>query len=293
MRLRSNVHRTASTIVHLLAAWTISGAIASAQVVASSSLPADPPYVPTFTFDVASIRENKPTISYTMTIQSPLHVSSFLVTSFSARDLITLAYRISWFQLSGGPDWINTARFDVQAKADPSVDETMKKLTGNQAILEKKHMLQVLLADRFNLKIHEETKVLPSFALVVLKGGPKFHLTKIEATAPDQTRPPPLYQRGDGARGYEFIAEGATMPSLAQILEGQFQTPILDKTGLAGKYDFTLQYHGTETDDSTDDGKIWPPLRRAIQEQLGLKLEPTKAPGTIFVIDHIEKPSEN
>ena len=83
--------------MRLLEGWTISSALASAQVVASPSLPAEAPYVPTFTFDVASIRENKPTLSFTMTIQSPLHVSSFLVTSFSARDLITMAYGISWF----------------------------------------------------------------------------------------------------------------------------------------------------------------------------------------------------
>jgi uncharacterized protein (TIGR03435 family) len=277
----------------LLAAWTIANAFASAQAVAPSSPQADAPYVPTFTFDVASIRENQPSNSYTLTIVNPPHASTFRVTSNTAMDLIVIAYGISRFQIYGAPEWIRTARFDVQANSDTSVDEALKNLSNDQAKLEKKHMLQALLADRFNLKLHNETKILPSFALVALKGDPKVHQTKVDDTAPNETRMTPLYQRGDGARGYEFIAEGATMHSLAQALEGQFQTPVLDKTGLAGKYDFTLQYHGTETDDSTDDGKIWPPLRRAIQEQLGLKLEPTKAPVPVYVIDRIEKPSEN
>ena len=224
---------------------------------------------------------------------NPIHASTFRVTSNCAMDLIVIAYGISRFQISGAQDWMDTARFDVQGKSDISVDEALKNLSDDQAILEKKHMLQVLLAERFNLKVHEETKVLPSFALIALKGGPKLHETKVEDATPNQSRMPPLYQRGNGAPGYEFIAEGATMHSLARVLQGQFDTPVSDQTRLPGKYDFTLQYHGTVTDDSTDDGKIWPPLRRAIQEQLGLKLEPAKSPVTIYVIDHIEKPSEN
>jgi|SRR5271154_7443810 len=105
---------------------------------------------------------------------------------------------------------------------------------------------------------------------------------------------PSLYQKSDGTRGYEFIAHGATMKSLADILETLFQTPVSDETGLTGKYDFTLQYNGaTPDDDSTDDDTVWPPLLTAIQDQLGLKLKATKAPIKVLVIDHIDKPSEN
>jgi uncharacterized protein (TIGR03435 family) len=259
----------------------------------------NPAYVPTFTFDVASIRENKPSNSYTLTIASPPHAGSFKVTSITAMNLIAIAFGLNHFQITGEPGWAHTARFDVQAKADSSVDEALAKLSNDQASLEKQHMLQMLLVDRFNLKVHEETKDGQAFALTVSKSGPKFQETKPDAPASSEPKDhpaqemPSFYQRGDGRRGYEFIANGASMKSLAQALEIQFQTPVSDETGLTGKYDFTLQYHGTTTDDSTDDGSVWPPLLTAIQDQLGLKLKSTKAPVKILVIDHIDKPSEN
>lgn len=284
MRVEHRAGRTNRTIVLLLAVCSLPFTVASGQT--------NQPYVPKFTFDVASIRENKQINSYTMSIINPVHAGTFVVTSFSALDLIKFAYGKDSFQISAAPDWMSKARFDIQTKSDPVVDEALKRLGDDQAKLEKKHMLQMLLADRFNLKVHQEVKELPAFALVVLKGGSKIYPAKAEE-APDEPGMPPIYQRNYGIRGLEFIVKGATMESFAQVLEGQFQTPVSDKTGLVGTYDFTLQYHGTETDDSTDDGNIWPPIRRAIQEQLGLKLERTKAPVTILVIDHIEKPSEN
>jgi uncharacterized protein (TIGR03435 family) len=214
-------------------------------------------------------------------------------------DLIRMAFKFDSFQISGEPGWANTTRFDVQAKADSSVDQVLAKLSNDQARQEKLHMLQMLLVDRFNLKVHEETKEGQTFALTVMKSGPKFHETKPDTPDPTEAKDhpdqkmPSLYQSGDGRRGYEFIAHGATMKSLAQALEGQFQTSVSDETGLTGKYDFTLQYHGATTDDSTDDDTVWPPLLTAIQDQLGLKLKATKAPVKILVIDHIDKPSEN
>ena len=84
------------------------------------------------------------------------------------------------------------------------------------------------------------------------------------------------------------------MGDITQMLAGQFGHPVIDKTGLTGKYDFTLRYHGIRRSDrAADDMDKVPPLDRAIQEQLGLKLEPTKAPERFLVVDHIEKPSEN
>lgn len=214
-------------------------------------------------------------------------------------DLIVMAFRLSYFQISGEPGWAHTARFDVQAKADSSVDQALTKLSNDQAWQEKQHMLQMLLADRFNLKVHEETRESQAFALTVTKSGPKFEETKPDTPDPTEAKDhraqnmPSLYQKGDGRRGYEFIAHGATMKSLADVLEGQFQTPVFDETGLTGKYDFALQYKGATPDDATDDSAAWPPLVTAIQDQLGLKLKTTKAPVKILVIDHIDKPSEN
>jgi uncharacterized protein (TIGR03435 family) len=294
----SQTHR--GTLLFFAAcAMMVAVRVASAQGSIAPVLTENATYNPTFTFDVASIRENKPSDSYTLTIASPPHAGSFKVTSNTAMDLIAIAFGLSYFQISGEPGWAHTARFDVQAKADSSVDEALAKLSNDQARLGKQHMLQMLLAERFHLKVHEETKDGQAFALTVSKSGPKFQETK--ADTPDSSeakdhpaqKMPSFYQRGDGRRGYEFIAHGATMKSLAQAVEGQFQTPVSDETGLTGKYDFTLQYHGTTADDSTDDGSVWPPLLTAIQDQLGLKLKSTKAPVKILVIDHIDKPSEN
>jgi uncharacterized protein (TIGR03435 family) len=105
---------------------------------------------------------------------------------------------------------------------------------------------------------------------------------------------PPLYQRGDSRVGFDFVAYGCSMNNLTETLAQQFSRPVVDKTGLKAKYDFTLHYHDTRLSDrSADDQDPTPPLDMAIQDQLGLKLEPGKGPIQLLVIDHIEKPSEN
>ena len=257
------------------------------------------PYIPTFTFDIATIRENAPSDSYTMMVSSPLHSSKFSNTSITAKNLITVAYGLNYYQISGGPDWLDRARFNVQAKSDATVDEAMSKLTKEQASLEKQHMLQTLLADRFKLKVHQETKDLPAFALVIAKSGLKMQVAKGEKPGPDELKAfgdnpvPPLYQQGDGRRGYQYFAHGASMALITDMLAGQFNTTVVDKTGLTATYDFTLQYNGTVSPHEMEGVETWPPLTTAIQDQLGLKLEPIKAPTQILIIDHIERPTEN
>jgi uncharacterized protein (TIGR03435 family) len=286
------------TTLLFIVAWAMTVPSISAQESVTPSPAANAEYVPTSTFDVASIRENKPSGSYTMTIVVPLHSSTFKATSFCAMDLITRAYRVQRFQILDAPAWAYSTRFDIQAKSDSSVDEVLAKLSDQQALLEKRHMLQMLLADRFQLKTHPGTKELPAFELIVMKNGSKLQETKVdpsnseEANDPAHPRMPSLYQKGDGFPGYEYVAHGASMESIVGMLEVQFQTTVLDKTGLTGKYDFTLQYNGTTPSDSNDDDTAWPPLFKAIQA-LGLKLVSIKAPVATLIIDHIEKPSEN
>lgn len=266
---------------------------------ATPSLPANTAYTPTFTFDVASIRENKPADSVTMRIQNLPHTSTFRATSFTPMDLISIAFDVYEYQISDEPGWAETARFDVQAKADSSVDAALAKLSNNQASQEKQHMLQILLADRFHLKVHEETRDGHAFALTVAKSGPKFQEAKSDPPDFSENKDlpaqklPSFYQRLDRRRGYQLIAHGGTMDSLVEALEELFRTSVSDETGLTGKYDFTVQYKGTTPDDSTDDDTVWPPLVTAIQDQLGLKLKATKAQVRVLVIDHIDKPSEN
>ena len=156
----------------------------------SQTTPIATPYTPTFTFDVASVRENAADLSHGYTISGPNlpHSSKFSAIDYTARDLIMQAYGLQYFQIIGGPDWFDRARFVIEAKSDAATDEALAKLTNDQAMLEKQHMLQVLLADRFKLKVHPDTKDLPGFALVIAKDGSKCRKQKGEKPRSDELK---------------------------------------------------------------------------------------------------------
>jgi uncharacterized protein (TIGR03435 family) len=259
------------------------------------------PYTPKFTFDVVSVHENTadPSGGYPIYGTNSPDSSKYSAINFTARDLITVAYGIQDFRISGGPDWLTRARFTVEAKSDASTDDALARLSIQDAWLEKQHMLQVLLADRFHLRVHWATKDLPGFALVVAKGGPKMQNPKDRKPSPDEPRYigdstiPHYSARGDGYGGFELIGRGASMEGLAATLAGQFKITVVDKTSLTGTYDFTLQFNGTVTARDEEDGETYPPLITAIQKQLGLKLKPTKVPTPVLIIDHLERPTEN
>jgi uncharacterized protein (TIGR03435 family) len=255
-------------------------------------------YVPTLTFDVASIRESAPSDSFTVSGMNPPHSSLLKLANNTVLDMIVMAYRVDYHRVLGVPDWVSDTRYMLEAKSDSTVDERLAQMNHEQARLEKQHMLQMLLADRFQLKVRRETRVGTVYNLVVAKGGPKMS-TDLKPPAADEVARfngvpvPPIYQFGDGRLGYKFIAHGATMDMLAMGLDGQFDTNVSDKTGLTGKYDFVLQYSRTLPGTSSRDPNAWPPLVTALPEQLGLKLEPYKGPMDVLVIEHIEKPSPN
>ncbi len=281
----------------IFAAPILSAQVGASQDVAKAA-PASEAYVPTLTFDVASIRQSPDANSYTLSGYFKPHSSSLRVINWDAMNLLSLAYGVRWDQIVGMPNW--HAMFDIQAKSDDTTEERLAKLDKDQAKLEQQHMLQVLLADRFKLKTHWETREGLTYNLVVLKNGPKMSAAKGEPPSPELVkewggRPiPPIYQRGDSWVGFDFIARECSIKDITDILAGQFGHPVTDKTGLTGKYDFTLRYHGIRLSDrDADDTDPLPTLDRAIQEQLGLKLEPAKGQEQVLVIDHIEKPSEN
>ena len=255
-------------------------------------------YVPTMTFEVASIRQSPPADSYIVGGSFSPHSSFFRATNLNVANLLAIAYDVRKDQIQGLSDW--PAMFNVQAKSDSAADQRFAQLTKDQEKMEQQHMLQTLLADRFKLKIHWETRQGPTYDLVVAKKGPKMQLAKGDPPSAEEQkmwgdRPiPPLYQRRDSRGGFDFVARGCSMNDLAETLAGQFGRPVVDKTGLKGKYDFTLHYHDARLSDrSADDRDPTPPLDMAIQDQLGLKLEPAKGPIKLLVIDRIEKPSEN
>ncbi|MBB5062193.1 TIGR03435 family protein [Granulicella mallensis] len=294
----------ARELLLLVSGWIIFAvpaafAQASTSEDATHAAPASEGYVPTLTFDVASIRQSPEASSYMVTGMFQPHSSSVRIVNFDAMNLLSMAYDVRWDQIVDMPNW-HHAMFNIQAKSDSAADERLAKLSKGQEKLEQQHMMQVLLADRFKLKTHWETREGPIYNLIVAKNGPKLREAKNEPPSPEAIKiwgdkpMPPIYQQGDSRTGFDFIAYQCSTDKIAEELAGQFGHPVSNKTGLTGKYNFKLRYHGIHLSErSADDLDPVPTLDTAVQDQLGLKLEPSKGPIQVLVIDHIEKPSEN
>jgi len=247
---------------------------------ASAQLPA---------FEVASIKPSKADGGGS---HSDFNGIRLTATNISVKSLIEYdAYAIPGPQILGGPTWLASDRFDIEAKVDDAVVAEMAKLDREQRNLMERQMVQQLLAGRFKLAAHFETKQLPAYALVVAKSGPKLTESK-DATGGTSI------SSGNG----RMTAKGVTMTkltqSLTQILSGELGRVVIDKTGIEGRYDLALTWSPDERSAATVIGSNegsppGPSIFTALQEQLGLKLESTKAPVETLVIDHIEQPSEN
>jgi uncharacterized protein (TIGR03435 family) len=269
---------------------------------AAAATTADAAYVPTLTFDVASIRESRPDTQadYIVGGANPPHSSLLNLSNVTVENLLEMAYGILPFQMSVLPDWNRRTMFNVQAKSDHSVDEKLAKLDDKDALLEKQHMMQAMLAERFNLKVHWETRERPVYNLVVAKGGSKLHAagsmppTADELKAFGDRKMPEIHEQGDDPRGDDFIAHECSIQSLVELFSMMMRTNVVDNTGLTEKYDFRLQYNDRASDEKrADDPTLWPPLTDAVPYQLGLNLKSAKGPIQVLVIDHIEKPSPN
>ncbi len=279
------------------------------------------------------------------------------------RDLIVDAYSVKRNQISGGPNWLDSERFDIVAKVPAGATKEQVKV-----------MLQNLMAERFKLTLHRENKELPMYALVVGAKGPKLKDSTVTDTPPasdsqpkeggrtearaQPAAPPPRLPPGPGRgrmkigpdgcpetppmaagraanfmmmtpNGECMISNGQTMDGLAMQLSDRFDRPVIDQTGLKGKYDLRLRYDPSTIPGGRDDlimtkgvdlimtnaikdglgpgpaggdpanriapdGDPPPSIFNALQEQLGLKLESRKGPVDLLVIDHVEKtPTEN
>lgn len=220
-------------------------------------------------FEVASIRRN-----LSGGLNTQINISDggrVTMTNASLKTLIRNAYGILSFQLAGEPSWIDTEMYDISAKTGGS-----EKISEDQFRL----LLQNLLADRFALKVHRETRESTLYALVVDKGGPKFKASSGEGKPGMNTR--------KGSEKATMTGTAETMAVLASNLGNQLGRFAMDKTGLAGAYDFTLEWDLQSTADSTG-----PSLFTALREQLGLRLESQKGPVEVLAIDNAEKASEN
>ncbi|MBZ5601510.1 MAG: TIGR03435 family protein [Acidobacteriia bacterium] len=212
-------------------------------------------------FEVASIKPGDASRRHGFPMLAGARV---VATNVTAKTLIEIAYDVRKPQVSGGPNWLDSEGFDIEAKS-------ARSLSGPQMRL----MLQSLLADRFKLTLHRETREQPVYDLVVAKGGPK-----LKAADPKEAG---ALRVGKG----QVTGMKAPMSWLAQFLSGEaLDRLVIDQTGLGGEYDFTLQW----TPDASADS---PSIFTAVQEQLGLQLRAEKGPVEVLVVDRLEKPSAN
>jgi uncharacterized protein (TIGR03435 family) len=283
----------------------------------------------TFEYEVASVRISKQASGNGFFRMGMRYSDDGVsVENFPLMILFQNAYGVTKDRISGVQEWMNSERYDIEAKIDPARVEEFKKLTPDEMKAARQHMLQLLLADRFKLTLHRETKELAVYNLVVAKSGSKLQETKPEDKAADAEKStkdglaaslaaakggssgpsngPTVVSggksvslSGSGGASISFArggtrsmnGRGVTIESLVTTLANVCGRPVFDKTGLTGKYDYKLEY--APEDAQTDPDSSAPSIYTAVQEQLGLKLESAKGPVEIFVIDHAEKPSGN
>jgi len=230
----------------------------------------------------------------------------FSASGVSWQTVIQEAYGVQANQIEGAPDWLKSDKYDIEAKVDKS---EVNQLSLDRRRTEGQRMLQMLLVDRVKLTLHRETKDLPTYALVIAEGGAKLQLAKSgDETEGHDGRPMGTHRMfmraGGGGPNLSLAAQGISLVDLAQLLSRRLGTPVADKTGMTGSYDFSLQWtpesqpsHGVDGDSMPGGpptpGAAGPSFFSAIQEQLGLKLESQTGPTEILVIDHVEMPSEN
>jgi uncharacterized protein (TIGR03435 family) len=196
------------------------------------------------------------------------------MTNVTLKRCIIGAYGVGPNQIQGGPDWLDSDRYEIVAKADQPVGDGILMT-----------MLQTLLAERFKLAIHRETRQIQAFVLEVAKNGPKLESA---GDAESTTR---------NGRGL-IDARAIAMTRFAAVLARQMDAPVVDRTGLEGKFNLKLEWSPESdkplkpgTDAAAMDSGL--SIFTAIQQQLGLRLRPQKVPVEIIVIDHAERPSEN
>ncbi len=219
------------------------------------------------------------------------HGGRVTIHAMTLRTLIGAAYNIDEsFQVSGGPRWSETERWDIVAEAAPNVRTASFEWW--------RPMLQSLLADRFRLVLHRETKESPVYELVAAKSGIKIAPLKEGACMVADPQQPPPVRPGETpprlcnnlrhTRG-RVEAIGVDMTRLANTLAAILNRAVINKTGFNGTFDLDLQFAPME--DTADTAR--PSIFTALQEQLGLRLESAKGPVAVLVVDHVERPSEN
>lgn len=232
-------------------------------------------------FDVATVKmvDSGPRSSRILRMEG---TNRFVAKNFTVKLLIAAAYDLNAKEISGGPGWMEADHFDIEAKTPgetrPGRPEQMAMLRG-------------LLTERFGLKFHREPKVMSMYLLTVAEGGPKLKASALPADAQPQTistvYPGKIVMPARNASMGDFVAV---------MQRAILDRPVVDKTGLTGRYDFDLEWAPDETQfggeiPAAKEDVPSPPLFTAVREQMGLKLEATKGPVEVFVVDGVGRPS--
>ncbi len=263
--------------------------LAACCIAAVSSLWAQPDSVapkdaaPAPAYEIVSIKPHKSGNDGGGTQSTP---DGFRWTNFPVVLLIRGAYGVSMDnQIEGLPGWAQSENYDLETKVDAGTAETWKHLSYKERWKREQPMMQSLLADRCQLKVHRLTREMPVYDLVIAKGG-----LKMKAAAADE---PSTEGMSSTMSGSKVSAHAQSTDSLVAAFQGNVGRMIVDQTGLAGKkFDFELSWADDRrgADEAADAG---PSIFTAIEEQLGLKLVPARGPVDVLVIDHIERPSPN
>ena len=221
-------------------------------------------------FDVTSVKPNSPGPNVRF---QPAPGGRLTVTYTTLRIAVSWAFDVQFFAVVGGPDWADSDRFDIAAKAE-----------GSPSGREMRLMLRSLLNDRFKLRTHLESREMPAYALVIDKGGgrpPQLRRSDVECVSTPSAGQSPCAFSADWR---SIHARGMPVSALTEPLGGVTGRVIVDRTGLTGRFDYDLAWTPQRLDPDASS------FFTAVREQLGLKLESTKAPVDVLVIDAAERP---
>ena len=248
-------------------------------------------------FEVASVKASAPNAQGQQMRREPGGRVS--ISNVPLRELIKFVYQIQDYQLDGVPEWAGSESFDIVAKASADVPPVLPGTGVDPLIL----MLRTLLGDRFRLQVHQESREMPAYALVALRpgvlgAGLKRSTTDCQAVAREQAAKPAQSSPGNSQCGFRaavgvITSAGFPLSQLLNPLSQLVQRPLVDRTGLQGGFDYELKFEhlpgGATPSADANQASIF----TVLQEQLGLKLEPVRAPVQVLVVDHVQRPTSD
>jgi uncharacterized protein (TIGR03435 family) len=261
--------------------WIGIAAVAAAGFLSFTAIRAQPAPASLPGFEVATIKPGTPERGFGVQIQG----RRLTTVNTSVAEIMAFAWSLHPRQITGGPAWMETEKYDLLAETGPAIGDAPRP--------DIRAMVQKLLADRFGLQYHRGTKELSVYQIVVGKTGPK-----LADKAGDPNANPTF---GISALGTMQVNNGKISDFAGWMQRYVLDRPVVDHTGVTGRFTFTLNWAADDSQFGSLAGTLRPPagnadrpdLYEAVQQQLGLKLEATKAPVEVLIVDHVEKPSEN